>query len=231
MSRLSDLVLFRSRRDRRADELSDEAMVQMLRAAADELAELRALIQRIAIIARHPKRMCGWPPRCKGEDDWLWRVVGGVHVSGLSEAATRTAGLDEIRGSGPDQTDALEAPRAFLGVPISSIDRRVITSISADAPRPPAASMRPALVSSRPVGLAARQHRPDDSRHLVGERHRGELQRLPGHELADPTLGEVLPLTTPPDDRKCAGHKQAADRTVPHLGDPAQPLVAAARAL
>src|SRR4051812_41846869 len=90
--------------------------------------------------------MCGWPARCKGEDDWLWRVVGGVHVSGLSEAATRTAGLDEIRGSGPDQTDALEAPRAFLGVPISSIDRRVITSISADAPRPPAASTRPALV-------------------------------------------------------------------------------------
>ena len=55
MSRLSDLVLFRSRRDRRADELSDEAMVQMLRAAADQLAELRALIQRIAIIARHPE--------------------------------------------------------------------------------------------------------------------------------------------------------------------------------
>lgn len=39
-------------RERGDEELSDAAMVQMLRAAGEELAELRALVQRIAIIVR-----------------------------------------------------------------------------------------------------------------------------------------------------------------------------------
>jgi hypothetical protein len=52
MGRLADLMRFRGRRDRGPGELSDEAMVLMLRAAAQELAELRALVQRIAILAR-----------------------------------------------------------------------------------------------------------------------------------------------------------------------------------
>ena len=82
--------------------------------------------------------MCGWPPRCKGND-------GGVAES-RQRACVRptkcghmTAGPDEIRGSGPYQADALVAHRSLLGVPISSSDRRVITSISADAPRSPTA--------------------------------------------------------------------------------------------
>jgi len=47
-----------------------------------------------------------------------------VHVSGLHFAAA-AAGPDEIRGSGPEQAHALEALTALLGVPISSIDRRM----------------------------------------------------------------------------------------------------------
>ena len=78
--------------------------------------------------------MCGWPPRCKG-------FVGAF--SRWSEAcicpaycvAAFAAGPDEIRGSGPNQAVALEAPRILLVVPISSNDRRVINSFSADAPR------------------------------------------------------------------------------------------------
>lgn len=46
-------------------------------------------------------------------------------MSGLHEAAI-AAGLDEIRGSGPYRAHALEAPGGLLGVPISSIDYRVI---------------------------------------------------------------------------------------------------------
>lgn len=49
--------------------------------------------------------------------------------------AAFAAGPDEIRGSGPNQAVALEAPRILLVVPISSNDRRVINSFSADAPR------------------------------------------------------------------------------------------------
>lgn len=52
MSRLTDLMPFAGRRARGAEELSDEAMVAMLRAAAEELTGLRALVKRIALIAR-----------------------------------------------------------------------------------------------------------------------------------------------------------------------------------
>jgi hypothetical protein len=55
MGKITDLMLFDNRCGRGADELSDEAMVRMLRAAADEITELRALVQRIAIIARDPE--------------------------------------------------------------------------------------------------------------------------------------------------------------------------------
>lgn len=52
MGKITDLLLFRHRHEGGVEELTDEAMVRMLRAAADELAELRALVQRIAMISR-----------------------------------------------------------------------------------------------------------------------------------------------------------------------------------
>ena len=53
--------------------------------------------------------------------------------------------------------DALEALTALLGVPISSIDRRVITSISADAPRTASFCRKRIgkLIARKPMKLAA----------------------------------------------------------------------------
>ena len=57
------------------------------------------------------------------------------NASGLLLAAF-AAGPDEIRGSGPvNRTRFRGATHVIMGVPMSSIDRRVITSISADAIR------------------------------------------------------------------------------------------------
>jgi hypothetical protein len=86
--------------------------------------------------------MCGWPPRCKGKDDGMAESRQRACVRPLKCGHT-TAGPDEIRGSGPYQAHALEAHLGYLGVPISSSDRRAITSISADAPRSPTARRVP----------------------------------------------------------------------------------------
>ena len=57
----------------------------------------------------------------------------------------------EIHGSGPHQAGALGALRSLLGVPISSIDRRAITSVSADAAPGPTSSAGTAWASPLPV--------------------------------------------------------------------------------
>src|SRR5208283_1273689 len=81
--------------------------------------------------------MCGWPPWRKG-------FVGGFDVGSAASMCPaynwRPQPLALMRSADrvPDQAHALEALAGLLVVPISSIDRRVITSISADAPQPPA---------------------------------------------------------------------------------------------
>ena len=54
--------------------------------------------------------MCGWPPRCKGEDDWLWRVVGHL------PAAPSQAPIADASADGEPLAAALRAggdPRIF----------------------------------------------------------------------------------------------------------------------
>lgn len=56
MGKIADLLLWRSWRAGGGEELSDAAMVQMIRAAGTELTELRALVQRIAGVVREPEQ-------------------------------------------------------------------------------------------------------------------------------------------------------------------------------
>ena len=65
------------------------------------------------------------------------------------------AGLDEIRGPGPSKLARSRTRTGLRGVAISSVDRRVITSIGADAPTPPAGRGRPHPLSRGPVRLRA----------------------------------------------------------------------------
>lgn len=50
--------------------------------------------------------MCGRPLRCKGKVAWSAIWSGAVMCPASNDAAHRTAGHDEIRGSGPNQTSA-----------------------------------------------------------------------------------------------------------------------------
>ena len=56
MSKIIDLVLLRNWAKRSENELDDEMMMQMMRAAADELEELCALVHHIAINTRDPDK-------------------------------------------------------------------------------------------------------------------------------------------------------------------------------
>ena len=56
MGKITDLLLFRKRGNRDAEELTDELMVRMLRAAGLELEELRLLVRRIAMLAHDVDR-------------------------------------------------------------------------------------------------------------------------------------------------------------------------------
>ena len=73
--------------------------------------------------------------------------------------------------------------------------------------------------------------RVDDPRHLVGERHRGQLELvLDGLALDErarpPTQGVVMALAMA--ERRAGAHdEKLAQVTVAHLGDPPEPRLAA----
>ena len=98
--------------------------------------------------------MCGWPPRCKG-------FVGGFDVGSAAcmcpAYILRPQPLALMR-SADRVLSKLTRSRRFhvlLVVPISSIDRRVITSISADAPQQPASGRKRPMFLCGSIDLAA----------------------------------------------------------------------------
>src|SRR6202790_3499795 len=81
------------------------------------------------------------------------------------------------------------------------------------------------------VSLAPSHHGPDHSRDLIGKRYCGNLRRPPRQQgrKPGPMFGAMDLSVT--DDRKRAGHKQAAQIAVTLFADIAEPVLASARVL
>ena len=171
--------------------------------------------------------MCGWPPRCKGFDG---DFDAGSAACMCPAYKSRPQPLALMRSADRVLSKLARSRRShvLLVVPISSIDRRVITSISADAPQQPASARKRAMFLYRSIDLATRQQRPCDSRHLVSERHGGELDWLASDQPSDPAFRKASFTTAPSDRRKSACDQQASYRPIAHLGDPSKAFLPAA---
>src|SRR4029079_14794516 len=129
-------------------------------------------------------------------------------------AVHMTAGHNALRGSGPNQTDAFDNALTQVGCPDRRIDRLCITCCSPSQPSPHAGYPARSRLSRKRdgflVSLAPGHHGPDHPRDLVGERDSGNLGRPPGQQCRKPgPMFGALDLGVA-DDRKRAGHKQAA---------------------
>ena len=150
-------------------------------------------------------------------------------------AAHMTAGHNALRGSGPDQHLAFKNALAHVGCPDRRIDRLCITCCSPSQPSHHAGYPARSRLSRKRdgflVSLAPGHHGPDHSRDLVGERDGRNLRRSPRQQCRKPgpMFGAMdLGVT---DDRKCAGHKQAAQIAVTLLAYIAKPVLASTRVL
>jgi hypothetical protein len=148
-------------------------------------------------------------------------------------AAHMTAGHNALRGSGPDQQLAFKNAMARVGCPDRRIDRLCITCCSPSQPSHHASCPARFRLSRKRdgflVSLAPGHHGPDHSGDLVGERDSRNLCRSPRQQGREPgpMFGAMdLGVT---DDRKRAGHKQAAQIAVTLLADIAEPVLAPTR--
>ena len=145
-------------------------------------------------------------------------------------AAHMTAGHNALRGSGPDQQLAFKNALAHVGCPDRWIDRLCITCGSPSQPSHHAGCAARSRLSRKRDGflvlLAPGHHGPNHSRDLVGERDSRNLGRPPRQQGRKPwpMFGAMdLGVT---DDRKRAGHKQAAQIAITLLAYIAEPLLA-----
>jgi hypothetical protein len=145
-------------------------------------------------------------------------------------AVHMTAGHNALRGSGPDQTPAFDNASTQVGCPDRWIDRLCITCCSPSQPSHHAGCPARSRLSRKRdgflVSLALGHHGPEHSGDLVGERDSRDLGRPPGQQSREPgpVFGAVdLGVT---DDRKRAGHKQAAQIAVTLLAYIAEPVLA-----
>ena len=130
------------------------------------------------------------------------------------DAVHMTAGHNALRGSGPDQQLAFKNALAHVGCPDRRIDRFCITCCSPSQPSHHASCPARSRLSRKRdgflVSLAPGHHRPDHSRDFVGKRDSRNLGRPPRQQGREPgpMFGAMdLGVT---DDRKRAGHEQAA---------------------
>ena len=151
------------------------------------------------------------------------------------DAAHMTAGHNALRGSGPDQHLAFKNALAHVGCPDRRIDRLCITCCSPSQPSHHAGCPARSRLSRKRdgflVSLAPGHHGPDHSRNLVGERYCGNLGRTPCQQGREPgpMFGAMdLGVT---DDRKRAGHKQAAQIAITLFAYIAEPVLASTRVL
>jgi hypothetical protein len=145
-------------------------------------------------------------------------------------AVHMTAGHNALRGSGPDQQLAFKNAMAHVGCPDRRIDRLCITCCSPSQPSHHASCPARFRLSRKRdgflVSLAPCHHRPDHSGDLVGERDSRNLGRPPRQQGREPgpVFGAMdLGVT---DDRKRAGHKQAAQIAVTLFAYIAEPVLA-----
>jgi hypothetical protein len=150
-------------------------------------------------------------------------------------AAHMTAGHNALRGSGPDQQLAFKNALARVGCPDRRIDRLCITCCSPSQPTHHAGYPARSRLSRKRdgflVSLAPGHHGPDHSGDLVGERDSRNLGRPPRQQCRKPgpMVGAMDFGVT--DDRKRAGHKQAAQIAVTLLAYIAEPVLASTRVL
>ncbi len=113
----------------------------------------------VVLCSRIETCMCGWPPRCKGFDG---DFDAGSAACMCPAYKSRPQPLALMRSADRVLSKLARSRRShvLLVVPISSIDRRVITSISADAPQQPASPRKRAMFLYRSIDLATRQHVP-----------------------------------------------------------------------
>src|SRR6202022_2044554 len=83
----------------------------------------------------------------------------------------------------------------------------------------------------RIIALAADHQLPGDARHLVGQRHGGELWRLAFEQFEPPGRGMPAPLAALLDPPGCSRHQPAAQGLVPGPGDHAEPHLAGGRVI
>ena len=133
-------------------------------------------------------------------------------------AVHMTAGHNALRGTGPDQNLAFDNAMARVGCPDRRIDRLCITCCSPSQPSHHAGCPARSQLSRKRdrflVSLAPGHHGPDHSRDFVGERDSRNLGRPPRQQGREPwpMFGAIdLGVT---DDRKRAGHEQAAQIAV-----------------
>ena len=151
------------------------------------------------------------------------------------DAVRMTAGHNALRGSGPDQPLAFKNASAQVGYSDRRIDRLCITCCSPSQPSHHAGFPARSRLSRKRdgflVSLAPGHHGPDHSRDFVGKRDSRNLRRSPRQQCREPgpMFGAMdLGIT---DDRKCAGHKQAAQIAVTLLAYIAKPVLASTRVL
>ena len=143
--------------------------------------------------ARHcPRTMYGWLPRDKGLGD-LRQLVGCGHVFGVSIAVGPRALMNvRLRLGSLSMARAPGAPvrtgcPCLLSVSLPSSHFALAISI-----RPRTA--RNSSPSRCPPGLARSQHRPDLTRHAVGQRDGHDLQRLLPQHASQPVFARIGPL-------------------------------------
>ena len=135
-------------------------------------------------------------------------------------AVLMTAGLDEVRGSDPNQFFALECALTPLGCPNPRFDRFVITS------QHPCTLARLVNLCSghrlcrrdRVCGAADHQ-RPGDPRGLVGQCDGDHLRSLALEQPGCPDLARIV-LPSEPQDGGRANYQEAPKVSVALLADP-----------
>src|SRR4051794_21415285 len=107
----------------------------------------------------------------------------------------------------------------------------------------PSSDLPPPSAASRPCRRLGRRHDrssidptlgqqcPDDPGHLVGQRHPHQQGRLAGEHAPQPRPSRNPLARGPAGHRAGANDQQASERALPHLGGPAEPLLAPAGAL
>ena len=152
------------------------------------------------------------------------------HVFDLLMRRTWAAGHNAFRGdrSRPTSTRS-KTPWRIVGFPAPGIDRLI-----ALPPVCPSQACRRSCAGSLcgpqhrfPIWLAAGHDRPDHPRHLVGECHCSDLGRSTRHELNQPRSACSVSLGIA-DNGESADHQHLPQVSVTLLGNPAEPLLAAA---